>query len=69
MKEDDGLNEGIGAKRDIADDETEVLDLPLLDSPRDDPTEPIDNEGVFTDVSIEFLPLTDGPLVSLPRRD
>ena len=62
-------DKGNGANRGIADDEIDVLDPPLVDSPSDDPIEPIANEGVFTDVSIEFLPRVEDPLVSLPRRD
>ena len=62
-------DEGSGAKRGFPDDETDVLESPLLDSPSDDQIEPIDTEGVSTDVSIEFISLTDGPLVSLPRSD
>ena len=60
---------GDGAIGGIPGDKSNVLDPPLLDSPSDDSIEPTDNEGVFTGVVIEFLPLTDGPLVSLPRRD
>ena len=83
MKEDDGLNEesskvsksvetedeGRGAKRGIADEETDVLESPLIAFPSDDPIEPSDNEGRFTEVRIVFLPLSEAPLASLPRRD
>ena len=83
MKEVDGLKEespevsksvetdveGRGAKRGIADEETDVLESPLIAPPSDDPIEPSDNEGLFTDVRIVFLPLSEAPLASLPRRD
>ena len=78
MKE-DGLNEvsksaepddeGSGAKRGIADEESDVLESPFIASPSDDPIEPSDTEGLFTEVRIVFLPLLEAPLVSLPRRD
>ena len=83
LKEDDGLNEGSskvsksvetedegrGAKRGIADEETNVLESLLMASPSDDPIETSDNEGLFTEVRIVFLPLLEAPVVSLPRRD
>ena len=78
MKE-DGLNEvskfvetddaGRGAKRGIADEVTDVLESPLMASPSDDPIEPSDTEGLFTEVRIVFLPLLEARVVSLPRRD
>jgi hypothetical protein len=75
----DGLNEvskfvetddaGRGANRGIADEETDVLESPLMASPSDDPIDPSDTEGLFTEVRIVFLPLLEAPVVSLPRRD
>ena len=83
LKEDDGLNEGSskvsksvetedegrGAKRGIADEETDVLESPMMASRSDDPIEPSDTEGLFTEVRIVFLLLLEAPVVSLPRRD
>ena len=66
MKEVDGLNEvsskvstddeGRGAKRGIADEETDVLESPLTPPPSDE-------------VRIVFLALSEAPLASLPRGD
>ena len=61
-------DEGRGAKRGIADEETDVLESPLNDPPSDDPIEPSDNEGLFTEVRIVCLALPEAPLASLPRR-
>ena len=83
MKEVEGLNEASskvsksvetddvdsGAKRGIADEEADVLESPLIAFPSDDPIEPSDNEGLFTEVRIVFLALSEAPLASLPRRD
>ena len=74
MKE-DGLNEVSKSvetddeERGIADEETDVLKSPLMASRSDDPIEPSDTEGLFTEVRIVFLLLLEAPVVSLPRRD
>lgn len=65
----EAVDEGTAENKGIADEEIEVLGPLLLDFPRDDPMDPSDTDGVFTEVRIEFERLFEDSLVSLLRSD